>query len=133
MQVRVGELLLVHLYFVEFGTHLAHLRVGMSSADLATEDMSALSGCSLWSLTAIQRVGPVMVSSPRVYLSDHLHLVGVAHNKLLLITSSIWCSNSAASRTTRNDLTLGCHCWNFVVILLNRGQINVSTILKIRI
>lgn len=64
MQIGVGELLLVHLYFVEFGTHLAHLRVGMSSADLATEDVSALGSCSLWSLAPIQRVGPVMVSCP---------------------------------------------------------------------
>ena len=132
MQIGVGELLLVHLYFVEFGSHLAHLRVGMSSADLATEDVSSLGSGSLWSLAPIQRVGPVMVSCPWVYFCDHLHLVGIAHNKLFLITS-IWCSNSAASRTTRNDLALGCYCWNFVVILLNRGQINVSTILKIRI
>lgn len=132
MQIGVGEFLLVHLYFVEFGSHLAHLRVGMSSADLATEDVSSLGSCSLWSLAPIQRVGPVMVSCPRVYFCDHLHLVGIAHNKLFLITS-IWGSNSALSRTTRNDLTLGCYCWNFIVILLNRGQINVSTLLKIRI
>lgn len=132
MQIGVSELLLIHLYFVEFGSHLAHLRVGMSSADLATEDVSSLGSCSLWSLAPIQRVRSVMVSCPWVYFCDHLHLVGIAHNKLFLITS-IWCSNSAASRTTRNDLTLGCYRWNFIVILLNRGQINVSTILKIRI
>lgn len=117
MQIGVGEFLLVHLYFVEFGSHLAHLRVGMSSADLATEDVSSLGSCSLWSLASIQRVGPVMVSCPRVYFCDHLHLVGIAHNKLFLITS-IWGSNSALSRTTRNDLTLGCYCWNFIVILI---------------
>jgi hypothetical protein len=59
-----------------------------------------------------------------VNLGDHLHLIGVVHHELLGVASV----SVIGSLTSRNDLALRRHCWNFVVVLLNWFKINISSL-----
>jgi hypothetical protein len=78
----LGKLLLVRVYFVQFGTHLC-----IATAHLGTEDMASLGGSTWLTLDRARSIS--------MYFGDHLHLIGVVHHKLLCISSvSCVCSLS---------------------------------------
>ena len=79
MHITVCELLLILIDFVKLRSHMG---IGSSSADLATKDVSTLSGCS-WLSGTTDRVGATHISI--LDLSNHLHLVRVIHDEFLAI------------------------------------------------
>jgi hypothetical protein len=86
VHVRRGKLLLVLMDLVQFG---AHLPVGVTSAHLSSENVSALSGCSLRSLLISSHstswAARTSSRSLSLDLSDHLHLVWILHDELACI------------------------------------------------
>jgi hypothetical protein len=110
----LGELLLVGVHFVQFGTH-----VSIATAYLATEDVASLGGSTWLSLDGARSIS--------MYFGDHLHLIGVVHNKLLGVSSV----SSGYSLSSIDNFALGSNCWNLVIILLYRLKIKRLFLLMI--
>ena len=136
MHVTVCKLLLILIDLVQFR---AHVSIGASSTHLTAEDVSTLRGSS-WLSVSTDRVRATHISL--LYLSNHLHLVWVIHNKFLAINgiSSVDRSHTLASSSTtcitwplEHDLALRRNCWYLVVIFLNWRQIYINSINFIRV
>lgn len=88
VHVRGGEFLLVLVDLVQLR---AHLPVRMASAHLASEDVSALGGCSLRPLLvachAASWTARTGARSLPLDLRHHLHLVRILHYELACVAS----------------------------------------------
>lgn len=119
MHVTVCKLLLVLVHFVQLGPHMS---ISIASAHLTTKDVTTLSRSSGLSVST-NWVWSSQVSL--INLSNHLHLIGIIHNKLFRISSVDWSHGRSCAITwpLEHDLTLRWYSWYLVVIFLNRGQI----------
>lgn len=98
----MSKLLLVAIHFGHFGTHLS-----IASAHLGTEDVASLGGGTWLTLDGARSIS--------VYFGDHLHLIGVVHDKFLGVSSV-----GVGSLSSIYNFALGSNCWNLIIVLLNR-------------
>ena len=85
--------------------------MSIASIHLTTEDVASLSGSTWLTLDGARSIS--------VYFGDHLHLIGVVHNKLLGISSV----SGGCSLASIYNFALGSNSWNLIIVLLNRRKV----------
>jgi hypothetical protein len=112
----LGKLLLISVHFVHFRTHMS-----ITTTYLATKDVASLGGSTWLTLDGARSIS--------MYFSDHLHLIGVVHDKFFGVSSV----SGGYSLSSIYNFALGSNCWNLVIILLNWRKIKRLSLLKIKI
>lgn len=105
----------------------------MTSSNVSSEEVAALSGCSLLSHSIDGKVVIRTVRSVPIHFTHQLHLVRMSVHKLSCVSTSIDGTNALSSMRTVShvsvrsealNLALGSCRRNFVVVLLLKLDIN---------